>query len=134
MNLLNFKLALIFCLKLIYYAEYYCSYKPCFHNEKDNKFKLSNIDDKHDGVSIDNNGLLIPIFVRHISGELVLTVNLNQSSQYLMNLYAEKTNTKLECQYFVYGTKKLEPDSTLLFYGVERDTTVHVCTRLLGGM
>lgn len=95
---------------------------------------MSNIDSKHDGDSKNNDGLLIPIFVRHVYGELTLTINLNQSSQQLMHLYAQKTKTKLECQYFVYGTKILEPHGSLLFYGVERDTTVHVCTRLLGGM
>jgi hypothetical protein len=77
---------------------------------------------------------LTPIFVRHVSGELVFSVNLEQSSDHLMQLYAHKTKTKLECQYFVYGRKILQPHGSLMFYGVERDTTIHVCTRLLGGL
>ena len=73
------------------------SYMPCFHNQQTNECKMSNIDSKHDGDSKNNDGLLIPIFVRHVSGELTLTINLNQSSQQLMHLYAQKTKTKLEC-------------------------------------
>ena len=77
---------------------------PCFHNQQTNECKMSNIDSKHDGDSKNNDGLLIPIFVRHVSGESTLTINLNQSSQQLMHLYAQKTKTKHECQYFVYTT------------------------------
>lgn len=96
--------------------------------------RLSNADSKQDDSFTINDSLLIPIFVRHISGELAVRVNLSQSSQHLMDLYAQKTKTKLECHYFVYGRKRVEPDRTLLFYRVERDTTVHVCTRMLGGV
>jgi hypothetical protein len=94
---------------------------------------MSNVDSLQGGDSDENDSSVVPIFVRHVSGELTLTVSLDQSSQYLMDLYAQKTKTKLECQYFVYGRKTLKPDRTLLFYGLKRDTTVHVCTGLLGG-
>lgn len=77
---------------------------------------------------------LTPIFVRHVSGELVFGVNLEQSSDHLMQLYAHKTKTNIECQYFAYGRKILEPHGSLMFYGIERDTTIHVCTRMLGGL
>lgn len=74
------------------------------------------------------------IFVKHISGGLAVTVSLDQPVEHLMHIYAQRTKTKLEGQYFIYGRKELEPDHTFQFYGVERNTTVHVCTRLLGGM
>ena len=97
---------------------------------------LSNTDSKKHGRSTSTNddSLLIPIFVRHVSGELAVRVNLGQSSQYLMDLYEQKTKTRLEYQYFIYGRKRLEPDCTLQFYGVEQNITVHVCSGLLGGV
>ncbi|TVU23225.1 hypothetical protein EJB05_25578, partial [Eragrostis curvula] len=93
--------------------------------------RMSNTNSQQDDDSTD--GLLIPIFVRHISGELTFAVNLGQPSQHLMQWYAEKTNTKLQSQYFIYGRKRIEPHRDLMFYGVQRDTTIHVCVGLLGG-
>jgi hypothetical protein len=77
--------------------------------------------------------MVIPIFVRHGSGELTLTVRMDQCTNDLMQLYALKTKTTLDSQYFVYKRKKIDPHHMWLSYGLKRDTTVHVCTRLLGG-
>lgn len=110
-----------------------CSESNSVDSQEGVECRMSNVDSLQGGDSDENDSSVVPIFVRHVSGELTLTVSLDQSSQYLMDLYAQKTKTKLECQYFVYGRKTLKPDRTLLFYGLKRDTTVHVCTGLLGG-
>ncbi|XP_072146318.1 uncharacterized protein [Setaria viridis] len=106
-------------------------FEPCcesnnVESRQGNECRLSNVDSHQDGDSTKDDRSVISIFVRHVSGELALTVSLDQSLQHLMHLYAQKTKTKLECQYLVYGRKTLEPDHTFLFYGVERDTTVHI--------
>lgn len=98
------------------------------------KCNMSDTFSQQDGDTIDNDSLLIPIFLRHVSGELVLNVNVDISSQHLMHMYALKTKTKPEFQYFFYNKKRLESDRTLRFHGVQRDTTVHVYSRLLGGV
>jgi hypothetical protein len=86
------------------------------------------------GDATKSDSVLVSIFVRPVSGEpLVLTVKLDESSQHMMCLYAQKTNTKLELQYFIYGRKRLEPDCTLLSYGVKANSTINACTWLLGG-
>ncbi|RLM70086.1 uncharacterized protein C2845_PM17G14970 [Panicum miliaceum] len=103
-----------------------CNESNNVESQKGNDCRLSNVDSYEDGDSAKNDNPVIPI--------LVLTVSLDQPLQHLMNLYAQKTKTKLEYQYFVHGRKTLQPDHTFLFYGVERDTTIHVCTRLLGGI
>ena len=77
--------------------------------------------------------MMMPIFVRHGSGELTFTIRMDQSINDLMQLYVQKTKTKLDSQYFVYERKRLEPHHSWLSYGLKRDTTVHVCTRLLAG-
>lgn len=76
----------------------------------------------------------VPMFIRQISGKLlVLTVNLNEPSEHMFHFYEEKTKMKLSHQYFSFEGKTIEPDRTLLFYGVGRNSTVNACGRLLGG-
>jgi hypothetical protein len=112
-----------------------CCESNSVESRQGNECRLSNVDKHKDGTeSSKDDSSVIPIFVRHVSEKLTLTVSLDQSLQHLMHLYAQKTKTKLECQYFVYERKTLQPEHTFLFYGVEQNTTVHVCTRLLGGM
>ncbi|CAO2140991.1 unnamed protein product [Urochloa humidicola] len=62
-----------------------------------------------------------------------MTVNLNEPSEHMFCLYEEKTKMKLSHQYFSFGRKTIEPDRSLHFYGIGRNSTVNACGRLLGG-
>ncbi|RCV39711.1 hypothetical protein SETIT_8G245200v2 [Setaria italica] len=75
----------------------------------------------------------VPIFIRHCSGEVLLTVRLDEPSVHMMHQYEKQTKMKLVHQYFKYGNYRIDPKCSLLSYGVGRDSVVHAVTRLLGG-
>lgn len=75
----------------------------------------------------------VPIFIRHCSGEVLLTVRLDEPSVHMMHQYEKQTKMKLVHQYFKYGNYTIDPKCSLLSYGVGRDSVVHAVTRLLGG-
>ncbi|CAL5012122.1 unnamed protein product [Urochloa decumbens] len=75
----------------------------------------------------------VPIFIKHCSGKVVLTVKLDEPSEHMMHLYEKQTKMKLVHQYFKYGNYMIDPKCSLLSYGVGRNATVDACSRLLGG-
>ncbi|CAL5031409.1 unnamed protein product [Urochloa decumbens] len=75
----------------------------------------------------------VQIFIRHCSGQVVLMVNLDESSEHMMNLFEKETKMKLVHHYFKYGNSRIDPNCTLLSYGVGRNATVDAYSRLLGG-
>lgn len=74
----------------------------------------------------------VPIFIRHCSGEVGLTVKLDEPSEHMMHLYEKETKMKLSYQYFKYGNNIFDPKRTLLSYGVGCNATVDACGCLLG--
>ncbi|XP_022684959.1 uncharacterized protein LOC101755510 isoform X2 [Setaria italica] len=76
---------------------------------------------------------MVPIFVHHCSGKVVLAVNLEEPSEHMMHMYEKKTKMKLTDQYFIYGNHRIDPKCSLLSYGVGRNAIVIACSRLLGG-
>ncbi|CAN6373727.1 unnamed protein product [Urochloa humidicola] len=64
-----------------------CRESSNVERQQGNECRLTNVDSHpHDGDSADKDSSVIPIFVRHFSGKLTLTVSLDQSSQHLMHL------------------------------------------------
>ena len=86
----------------------------------------SNTKSQQDGDACGSRSQNVPIFIRHCSGLVVLTQNLDESSKHMMNLYEQKTKTKIANQYFSYGLQGIEPGHTLRFYGIARNTTVNL--------
>ncbi|CAN6230865.1 unnamed protein product [Urochloa humidicola] len=93
----------------------------------------SNTEIHQDGDACRIRSQNVPVFIRHCSGLVLLTLNLDKSSEHMMSLYEQKTKTKIANRYFLYGLKRIEPEHTLRSYGIARNTTVHLCGRLLGG-
>ena len=56
-----------------------------------------------------HDSMMMPIFVRHGSGELTFTVRMDQSTTDLMQLYAQRTKATLDSQYFSMTGKDFEP-------------------------
>jgi hypothetical protein len=95
-----------------------CCESNSVESRQGNECGLSNVDKHQDRTeSSKDDSSVIPIFVRHVSGKLTLTVSLDQSLQHLMHLYAQKTKTKFECQYFVYRGKHLNLIIPFYFMG-----------------
>ena len=93
----------------------------------------SNTESQQDGDACGSRSQNVPIFIRHCSGLVVLTLNLDESSEHMMNLYEHKTKIKVANRYFSYGPQRIELGHTLRFYGIARNTTVNLRGRLLGG-
>ena len=86
----------------------------------------NNTESQQDGDACGSRSQNVPIFIRHCSGLVVLTLNLDESSKHMMNLYEQKTKRKIANRYFSYGLQGIEPGHTLRFYGIARNTTVNL--------
>ena len=86
----------------------------------------NNTESQQDGDACGSRSQNVPIFIRHCSGLVELTLNLDESLEHMMNLYEHKTKTKVANRYFSYGPQRIKLGHTLRFYGIARNTTVNL--------
>ncbi|EEE53511.1 hypothetical protein OsJ_36687 [Oryza sativa Japonica Group] len=78
-------------------------------------------------------GLGVQIFIGNGSANLSLQVDVKKDVEYMLMLYQKRTGISSRNIYFVYRGKRLRLNRSLLSYGVQKDSTVNVRSRILGG-
>eukprot|EP01083_Nonionella_stella_P161897 530854_1 len=86
-------------------------------------------------MASESTGVTMQIFINTLKGKTItLDVNPNNTIQSVLNQIENKEGKPMDHSFLMFGGKQLENNHTVKYYNIQKETTLHLITKLKGPM